>query len=226
MTRKEAVGWMLGGGLLCLAFSVSATAKQAKPDTKKQEALNKALIHAVRTHDVKTVRALLAQGADANAPDRDAKPDRSGALRLPSEKRVPTPLLIVFEDAVLSTKWAHDELKTRRRPDPADTVKALLDKGADPNVLSYDGRSPLLFAAQNKYAASARLLLEHGANVNQTWVHGITPLGIAAGNKDVPTVKILVANGADRTAQSAFDNPAHPLDEEVRKLLQQPKEQK
>ena len=225
MTRKEVVFRMLGVGMLVGGLSVCGTAQQAKPVSQKQEGLNKALIHAVRRHEVKAVRTLLAQGADANAQDREAPADRSGALLLPSHRHPPAALVIVFDDAVLSTTGVHDGRKTKRRPDPTDMVKALLEQGADPNVVGYSGKSALLIAVENLYTTSVRLLLEHGAQVNRPWVHGITPLHVAAGNRDIPTVKLLVENGADRTAQSAFDNPVHPLDEEVRKLLTQTKEQ-
>lgn len=226
MTRKEAAFWMLGGGMLFVGLAVSGTAQQAKPEPKKQEALNKALIRAVRAHDVKTVRALLAQGADANAQDRDAKPDDTGALLLPADRHPPTVLMTAFDDVVLSSKGAHSDLKTKRFADPADIVKALLEKGSDPNVLGYAGKPILLIAVEHQYTASVRLLLEHGAPVNRAWVHGITPLHFAARAKDLPTVKLLLAKGADRKAQSAFDDLAHPLDEQVRILLQQAKEPK
>ncbi len=153
MTRKVFIFWMLGAGLAgsALLVSKSGTAQQ-KPDAKKQQALNSALIHAI--------------------PKKDSK-----------------------------------------------SVLTLLEKGADPNAMDGDGRFPLLIAVENRSTALVRLLLKHGAQVNKTWVHGITPLHIAVDKRDIPTVSLLLANGSSKTARSAFDDPAHPLAEQVRELL-------
>jgi len=189
-------------------------------DAQKQRALDKALIKAIRGRNAKAVRDLLGRGADANAQDLDAKPDRRGTVQPPLNIEKPTALLIVFDDAqIWAAKGQHHARPYTLRPDPSEIVKALLDKGADPNVSDYDRTFPLLEAVRYQYAASVRLLLQHHANPNQTWVHGITPLHTAVSSKDVPMVKALLAAGADPKSQSAFDNPAHPLAAEVADLL-------
>ena len=196
------------------------TTQNAPRDARKQQALDKALIRAIRRRDAKSVRLLLTKGANPNARDLDGNPDRRGTVEPPFAKEKPTALLIVFDDA---QRGDGSGIKgTRRyklRPDPAAIVKALLEKGADPNVIDYDQTFPLLEAVQYRYAASVRLLLAHKANPNQTWVHGITPLHRAVSNRDIPIVKALLAAGADPAVQSVFDNPAHPLADEVAELL-------
>ncbi len=60
-------------------------------------------------------------------------------------------------------------------------VKALLDRGADPNALGPHGMTPLHVAAASQQPAVARLLLEHGAKpslaIGDEW--GNTPLLLA-----------------------------------------------
>jgi ankyrin repeat protein len=189
---------------------------------QRQKVLDGGLIRAVRSHNLPAVRELLAEGASPNAHDENAKPDRNGTVQPPATTDKPTALLVVFDDARVPTgKQENGAPQTRLRSDPSRIVQALIEKGADPNVVDYDGTYPLLKAVQDKYAASARLLLEHHANPNQTWLHGITPLHVAVGNKDVATVKALLAAGGNRDARSAFDDPAHPLSDRIDVLLRQ-----
>ncbi|KAM6522793.1 hypothetical protein FALCPG4_012409 [Fusarium falciforme] len=50
-----------------------------------------------------------------------------------------------------------------RRSTPPKIVKLLLENGADPNVTSHDGSTPLSNAIENGYSAIADILLEYGA---------------------------------------------------------------
>jgi len=82
--------------------------------------------------------------------------------------------------------------------DPLDLIKALLDRGADPNArtnttpvrgfmqltgswVNFDGQTPLIRAALAGDITLMRLLLEHGANPNLSTYEGTTPLMAAAG---------------------------------------------
>jgi len=206
-----------------LPGSMAQASTDAHDRSRTKQNLDADLIRAVRRRDAKSVRVLLARGADPNARDRHARADRKGIVRPPQTTEPPSALLIAFDDSTHATgKWVGGELRTTMRPDPAAIVAALLAKGADPNVTDYDGTFPLLLAVQNRYAASARLLLEHGANANRTWLHGITPLHVAVGNRDAASARALMEHGADSSLRSAFDDPAHPLSEKARELLGAP----
>lgn len=222
MNRREALR-VLGCAALTMSgaeTTVAAAAQAAQGRSRQKQALNRALIAAIRSHDANAVRDLLGRGADANARDLHAKPDRHGTVQPPPVREKPSALLIVFDDAQIETrKGVHHSHKSILRPDPAEIVKALLDGGADPNIYDYDQTFPLLDAVRCRYTASVRLLLQHHAGPNQTWVHGITPLHTAVGNQDILIVKVLLAAGANPNARSAFDDPAHPLSEEIAKLL-------
>jgi ankyrin repeat protein len=83
----------------------------------------------------------------------------------------------------------------------ADTVRLLLDHGADPNAVGKTGASPLLLAAGD--LEKVRLLVDRGADVNARSKLGNTPLITAAahvGNLEV--VKLLLDKGADKQAKN------------------------
>ncbi len=78
----------------------------------------------------------------------------------------------------------------------SESVKLLLDHGADPNATDSDGLTALMLAVSN--LAKVRLLLERGAQVDAKSKLGRTPLLMAsayAGNAGV--VRALLDAGAD-----------------------------
>jgi ankyrin repeat protein len=92
-----------------------------------------------------------------------------------------------------------------------DTVKLLLENGADVNMTNKDGISALIFAS--RYSASSsnndtvKILLKNGANVNYSidyMAYNFTPLACACVNSSHEssndTVKILLENGANVNA--------------------------
>lgn len=98
-----------------------------------------------------------------------------------------------------------------REGDP-ETVKVLVEAGADVNQVSEFGWTPLLTATQNRYYELGRFLLENGANPNVANEGGWNPLYIATDNRnieggDYPTrkpdmdhlayIKLLLDAGAD-----------------------------
>jgi ankyrin repeat protein len=78
----------------------------------------------------------------------------------------------------------------------ADSVRILLERGADPNARNRAGATPLIYGAYN--FEKARLLVEKGADVNAHAQNGSTPLMIAASvHGNVATVRYLIEKGAD-----------------------------
>jgi ankyrin repeat protein len=78
-----------------------------------------------------------------------------------------------------------------------ETVKALLQKGADMNARNLEGRTALMFAVINLRTASVKTLLQFGADVNVQAHCGCTPLMLAACSGDVGITKALLNGGAD-----------------------------
>merc|ERR1711997_1266033 len=97
-----------------------------------------------------------------------------------------------------------------------DSVKVLVNKGADVNKVSgpleypYVKDSVLIIAAQNNYMKIVKFLLEKGANVQATchsrsWCLGKNTLMYAATHGNLDIVKLAVTKGLDVNAQDKVD---------------------
>jgi ankyrin repeat protein len=97
-----------------------------------------------------------------------------------------------------------------------DTVKLLLDRGADINAANRNGYTALMFAAQQSNGTSSldtvKLLLDRGADINAADRNGYTALMIAAqesnGTSSLDTVKLLLDRGADINAANSNGDTA------------------
>lgn len=94
----------------------------------------------------------------------------------------------------------------------ADVAAALLERGADVNVLSTNQmrNTPLHAAVAGRKYELVKLLLNENADVNATQTGGWTALHGASQNGDRDIVEVLLAKGAHRHAQA--DNNQTPLD--------------
>ena len=87
----------------------------------------------------------------------------------------------------------------------ADSVRILLQAGADPNVKNRIGDTPLTFAAFD--FPKTRLLIAAGADVNAHSQFGQSPLMIAASvQRNAATVRYLVQKGVDPTWSTKYDS--------------------
>ncbi|MEE4143199.1 MAG: ankyrin repeat domain-containing protein, partial [Halieaceae bacterium] len=81
-------------------------------------------------------------------------------------------------------------------------LRALIERGADVDVVSEANRmTPLLVAVENGDTAAAVLLLDHGANVNAGNQLGYSPLMAAAEAGQVAMVSLLLSRGANPRAR-------------------------
>jgi ankyrin repeat protein len=102
------------------------------------------------------------------------------------------------------------------RANSLETIKVLLDQGADINQTSVYGWSPLLVATQNRYYKLASYLLDKGADPNLANKGGWTPLYLATDNRnieggdypvrqtdmnDLEFIQLLLNKGADVNAR-------------------------
>ena len=76
-------------------------------------------------------------------------------------------------------------------------LRLLLEHGADVNLQSNAGWTPLLRASFNAAPEVVRLLLEHGADINVLNNAGWTPLHRASFNAAPEVVRLLLEHGAD-----------------------------
>ena len=103
------------------------------------------LVWAARTGDVAAIRRLAASGIDLNASTK-------------------TPVIFVFPDFD-HTSWT--ALKHAVQKHQVDSVRALLQSGADPDARETGSAiTPLFIAAGDKDPTIARLLVDAGADVN------------------------------------------------------------
>ncbi|XP_065941925.1 uncharacterized protein [Magallana gigas] len=84
--------------------------------------------------------------------------------------------------------------KSKRRD---ETVQILMLNGADINLCSEDGTSPLFIACQDGHDSTVQLLLSYGADTNLCMNDGASPLFIACEDGHDSTVQLLLSNGAD-----------------------------
>jgi ankyrin repeat protein len=86
-----------------------------------------------------------------------------------------------------------------------EAVAALLECGADPNMVNSDGRSPLTLLAHvndpcatpNSLSNIVGLLLKYSVEVNHKNLDNVTPLGVAIASGSMPSVRALIDAGAD-----------------------------
>jgi len=95
-----------------------------------------------------------------------------------------------------------DPLIQAARTGSLDTIKLLLDSGADVNLPGPTGddwdATPLQHAILARQSGAVRLLLDLGADPNlATGPNAPAPLLLAAGDTDPTFVKLLLAHGAD-----------------------------
>jgi uncharacterized protein len=101
-----------------------------------------------------------------------------------------------------------------------DSMRLLLERGADPNVLSTSDIAkvpPLGTAAFVRSVPLARLLLDSGADPNGRGEGGFTALHSAAENDDEELARLLLERGADPSL--AADDGRKPADFGLADLL-------
>ena len=84
-----------------------------------------------------------------------------------------------------------------------EKLAEILPRGADVNVRSENGYTPLMFASIYNHAATVKFLIEAGADPNARNVNGDTPLLLAVRTHDAGVIKALIEGGADPRAEDA-----------------------
>jgi ankyrin repeat protein len=146
------------------------------------------------------VKFLLARGADANAQSKVIRPIRRNGLYFD-----------ISNSSARDPMGGLTALIFASREGSMDSVRVLVDAGADIHKASADGSSPLIVAVQNGHYDIAQYLLDHGSNPDDTNAKGWTPLFLAVANRNalktaVPApssegaldfIKLLLDRGAD-----------------------------
>lgn len=205
--------WLLFGVLACVGLTgIALQYNQAV----RQAQLNQDLLDAAATNQAMQVRELLRAGADPN-------------IRLPSN--TPPPSAWEKMTATVLRLWHHQPpapheipptvlqvalgSQTRTGQAQIETVGALLDSGANPNVPKLlpsewcSADAPLVMAVKLSHPQTVGLLLNKHADTAVRDHFGISCLNIAAGGdgpwgQNAQSVASLLAHGADANAPDAM----------------------
>lgn len=182
-----------------IALALAGVEVAAAGDTRLADA-------AMRTDGV-AIRALLAQGADVNAPQPDGSTALHWAVR---SGDLDTARLLIKSGAKvdLSTRYGVTPLHLASLNGQAPMIDALIRAGASPNAANPGGETALMTAARTGRVDAVSLLLDRGAAVNAAEsVRGQTALMWAVLENHPAVVSLLLARGADVNAQTKISVP-------------------
>jgi ankyrin repeat protein/mono/diheme cytochrome c family protein len=182
------------------------------------------LHHAAGFGTLQVMQLLLDKGADVNARNRRGSTPLHWAIHDAAKVR-----LLVSRGAAVNTKSIEGRTPVYQAAVLAnghEALRLLLASGADPQLATLIGQTPLMVAAVRGDVEAMRLLIEKGADVNTKNSAGETALMAAATNGSPEAVRLLLDKGADATVRSkrtetALGNTATAgVEETVRLLLE------
>ena len=177
------------------------------------------LLLAVRGNDAAMARLLLERGADISArlPGISRGPRLAAAVVTEGGDATPGPPLALnlhrawLEETacwsalhlavtIYGASWPQ-ERSQGRDVRSIETLRVLLEHGAEATVAAAGGLTPLHLAAWRGAPGAVSLLLAHGTEISAKTPEGITPLHLAfLHRRNAETVRLLIGAGADPLA--------------------------
>src|SRR5438128_3803049 len=178
----------------CVTILLTSVAGAAGSDSR--------LVDAVKSGDVKAVRAALQQGASVSAAEPDGSTALHEAVRRENLEMVDV-LLAARADVKAANRYHITPLALACANGNAALIERLLKAGADPNATSEEGQTALMTAALNGKVEAVKLLLARGAQVNvQEPVRGQSALMWAVSEGNTAAAEMLIEVGADLKVKS------------------------
>jgi ankyrin repeat protein len=168
------------------------------------------LADAMMNRDAESVRALLKQHVNVNAP----QPDGATALHWAAhwnDSETARLLIQAGANVKAASRYGATPLSEASAKGSAALIEALLNAGADPNTLTTeDGETVLMTASRTGNVTAVNALLMRGARVNDTEkFRGQTALMWAAAENHPDVVTLLLKHSADSSIRS-LDRPILP----------------
>ena len=154
------------------------------------------LADAVEKSDRGSVRALLKQRADVNAPQADGMTALHWAAHL-DDLETATLLTGANANVKATNRYGVTPLSLACQNGSTPMVQLLLERGADPNTALRGGETVLMTAARTGKPGPVNALLKRGADVNAKERRGQTALMWAAADGHTEVVESLIKAGAD-----------------------------
>jgi uncharacterized protein len=159
----------------------------------------------VMKRNISTLRSLLQQKADVNAPQVDGTTALHWAVRL-GDLEVADLLIRAGAKPSTANRTGVTPLQLAAIDGNPAMIEKLIKAGANPNApLTPEGDTALMMAARNGKPAAIRTLVNNGAAVDarETW-GGTTALMWAVSEGHLDAAKALVSLGADVNAKSYY----------------------
>ena len=159
------------------------------------------LVDAARQRDAAAVRALLAKGADVNAPDGDGSTALHWAAANGDVALTQALLKAGANVKAVTRIGAITPLFMAARSGNAPVVEALLSAGASAADANANGTTALMVAAASGSGPTVQLLLGRGADPNASdKTNGQTALMFAAARNGADAIRVLLVHHADPSA--------------------------
>ena len=179
--------------VVCL-IPVFGGAVRAASDTR--------LADAAMNRDTATVRTLVAQKVDVNAPGNDGTPPLQWVVRA-EDVELAQALLQAGADPRQPNRYGVTPMSLAAATGNAAMIRALAAAGADVNAPDPAGETPLIAAARVGSVDAVTTLLERGAPVDATDVSfKQTALMTAVRENRPAVVRVLIARGANVNAKT------------------------
>ncbi|KAK2805838.1 hypothetical protein FQN51_008612 [Onygenales sp. PD_10] len=215
----------VGGHAEIVRLLLECGANPNLSDQYGQTPLSKAILHIHKDVAEKVVELLLERGADPTRKDHKGQSVLSHAVTCRSN--IVFQLLLRYEPEVDAADCeGRTPLMKAARSGFEEGVKALLDKGADPNHKDHKRETPLSQAARATDGSGevVEMLLREGSDPNFKNSDGDTPLILAAERGHQHVVKLLLEQGVEPESigcyrQTALAKAAAASSTEVVKML-------